>query len=88
MTTMKTAALMRFTVIIRLVPIKWDMASFMMTQTLLYVQGTEWNIENLKKGESIKRSNVVTIEDSDKTTFIALKNGKVLYPRTHAIQKV
>ena len=41
-----------------------------------------------KKGESIKRSNVVTIEDSDKTTFIALKNGKVLYPLTHDIRKV
>ena len=31
---------------------------------------------------------MVTIEDSDKTTFIALKNGKVLYPLTHDIQKV
>ena len=45
-------------------------------------------ILRIEKGGSIKRSNVVTIKDSDKTTFVALKNGKGLYPRTHDIQKV
>ena len=78
MTTMKTAALMRFTVIIRLVPIKWDMASFMMTQTLLYAQGTESNIAN-KKGVSIKRSDAVTNKDSDKTISLPKKHQNSIH---------
>jgi hypothetical protein len=41
-----------------------------------------------KKGKSIKRSDVVTIEDSDETTFISLQNGKVLYPHKHDVRKV
>ena len=31
---------------------------------------------------------MVTIEDSNETTCITLKNGKVLYPHTHDIQNV
>ena len=44
-------------------------------------------ILRIEKGESIKRSDVVTIKDSDKSTFITLKNNKVLYTLTHMTSK-
>ena len=83
MTTTRIAALMTFTVITRLVPIKWEMASFMMTQTLLYVQGIEWN--ELKKEESIKRvtsSNLGSLFVPDSDDDIKIDDSDDLYNMT------
>ena len=43
---------------------------------------------DIQSGGPAKRDSIVTIEDSTKATYIVLKSGVILRPKTHVIRKV
>ena len=48
-------------------------------------------VEYKRIGESnhqIRRSTVVVIKDSERSTFLVLTNGNILHPKEHTLHKV